>query len=453
MKKVWLALVGFVAVGWLAGPAAAQDECAGDCNLNDIVAINELVLCVNIVLESAELSACEPCDVDNSGVVQINELIAAVNRALSSCDDTPGDARCGNNMVQTGEECDDGNNFSGDGCAPNCTNESQRSGVFDSTQTIAQVQAAFALIGPLNLTGSQTFQVGKLRNEPVMGPDGTQIFAAGEVPVGIRAVDLDIQPVSVLGAVCACVRGIPAPELFGEGMSGSGSVGCGPSGLGNTSYRIVQDHNTTPGDPGNLTSAESPDDPECDDQTTLPGGTVSNACRELEDADCMDPERYMHPGVCNGPRILTQINSPGQRGDAFILNNSAIGQLAGGNCDLTGPRPGGTCPAQLEDYGPDCLPCTDDDLDMGVANNLPTTTGAAEAAIVDANNGMTTIAVGQNCQGAPCVARAEGQLLDCDRLMDPNGSLSGGSLVVAFPGIDTLTLADTVTTTSFVNQE
>ena len=463
MKKIWLGAAGLAAIGWLVSPVYAQPACTADCDASETVEINELVRCVNIALGTAEVSTCEACDPDSSGTVLVNELVAAVNAALNNCGTSPsptptattGTARCGNSVMETGEECDDGNNFGGDDCSANCTDESGRTGVFDPAQTKASVQS-FGLLVPLNLTGSQVLRVGKPRDVDTLGPDGSVIFKANEIPVAIKSDELVIEPISVLGALCACVRGVPAPELFGEGVSGSGVVSCNDEGLTDINYRVIQDHNTTPGDPDNLVQA-TPDDPECDDISMLPGGTVSRACVEGEGAECNDPERFTDTGVCNGPRVLTQSGGPAGRGSAFILNNSAIGQLAGGNCDTTGPRPGGTCPALLADYGPDCLPCTEDDLEKGTANNLPTTTGTAEAAVLDANNNVPnpqTIDKDLQCnsRGDICVTSVTGRPVNCDAIISGNGAL-GGALAVAFPALHAATIRDNVTTTLFVNRE
>jgi len=64
-----------------ATPAPA---CAGDCNGDGVVAINELILGVNIAL-GAPVAGCPAIDANGDGAVAINELIAAVGRALSGC--------------------------------------------------------------------------------------------------------------------------------------------------------------------------------------------------------------------------------------------------------------------------------------------------------------------------------------------------------------------------------
>jgi hypothetical protein len=67
-----------------SGPARAQ-TCVGDCNGDGMVAINELIIGVNIALGSQPVTACESFDVNGDGMVTINELIQGVNNALNGC--------------------------------------------------------------------------------------------------------------------------------------------------------------------------------------------------------------------------------------------------------------------------------------------------------------------------------------------------------------------------------
>ncbi len=63
-------------------PVAA---CAGDCDGDATVSINELITGVNIALGNSPASACPAFDGNGDGEVAINELIAAVNVALAGC--------------------------------------------------------------------------------------------------------------------------------------------------------------------------------------------------------------------------------------------------------------------------------------------------------------------------------------------------------------------------------
>jgi hypothetical protein len=71
-------------VPWLATTAQSQ-ECVGDCDMNGVVAINELIIGVNIALLTQPLSNCPSFDSNDNGTVDINELIQAVNNSLMGC--------------------------------------------------------------------------------------------------------------------------------------------------------------------------------------------------------------------------------------------------------------------------------------------------------------------------------------------------------------------------------
>jgi len=442
MAKLTSIAIGCVLLLWTSGVSA--QACPGDCDDDDMVAINELITCVNIALGSAPLSSCTACDANGDGMVGINELILAVNVALVGiCEEV-----CGNGQQGPGEECDDGNNFGGDGCAVNCTTEDARVGVFNPAETVAVVQTE-ALPITLNLTGQQTFRTGQATATATrLASGGT--FPAGQIPAVIRADELLFNPVQVTGLVCACVRGIPVAS-FGPGIAANGSIGCGEAGLTNTDYRLVQDHDTTPGDPGNQHMG-TPNDAQCDDSTGLPGDVVSTACLEGTGANCSAPEN-VHIGVCQGPRTITLSGDVAPRGSALIVNSTAIGLLSdAGACDPNKPMRNGQC--VYPDYGPDCTPCTDDDLVKGTTEINPTTTGSAEAALFDANPPSgAVIDKDQNCFGLPCFTQVAGALFDCSQLTPgSSGGLSGGSLAVCFTTLDAAQIGDNVTCTVFSNQ-
>ena len=451
MKRVMWFAVGCVALLWSS--AGSAQTCPGDCNGDKTVAINELITCVNIALGSSPVSTCPSCDVNGDDSVAINELISSVNAALdaSVCTST-GEGVCGDGTQDEGEECDDGNNFGADGCAANCTTEDARVGVFDPAKTVAVVQTE-AIPITLNLTGQQTFRTGHARATDTKLANGETI-GAGEIPAAIRSSELNFDPVKVTGLVCACVRGIPV-EAFGPGISASGSMGCGDQGLTDISYRMVQDHNTTPGNPNNFNQG-TPNDPECDDTAPLPAGGTSTACLEGTGEKC-SMEANQHIGVCQGPRIITQFGGAAPKGSALIINSTAIGLLSdAGACATNKPMRNGKC--LYEDYGPDCLPCTDDDLEKGNTETNPTTTGTAEAALFDANNGNAVIDKDKECFGTPCITQVEGAVFDCSKITPcpesgcPAGSLSGGALGVCFTSLDANQIGDNVTCTVFSNQ-
>jgi hypothetical protein len=59
--------------------------CAGDCNRDRAVRVNELITGVGIGLERTTLAACVPADVNRNDMVSIGELIAGVNNLLAGC--------------------------------------------------------------------------------------------------------------------------------------------------------------------------------------------------------------------------------------------------------------------------------------------------------------------------------------------------------------------------------
>ena len=83
MKKA--AILWVLASGLFVATSASAQECVGDCNGDNMVAINELIIGVNIALGSAQVDACPSFDVNGDGMVTINELITAVNNALGDC--------------------------------------------------------------------------------------------------------------------------------------------------------------------------------------------------------------------------------------------------------------------------------------------------------------------------------------------------------------------------------
>jgi hypothetical protein len=70
-----------VATFTVGGPA----PCIGDCDRNDNVVVNEVVIGVNIALERAEVEMCTPFDRDGDGRVVVSELVTGVDNLLRGC--------------------------------------------------------------------------------------------------------------------------------------------------------------------------------------------------------------------------------------------------------------------------------------------------------------------------------------------------------------------------------
>ncbi|MBI3782076.1 MAG: beta-propeller fold lactonase family protein [Deltaproteobacteria bacterium] len=65
--------------------AAVTSMCAGDCNGDGEVTVDELVRAVSIALGEQASSGCVAADTNADGSVTIEEIIAAVNKALNGC--------------------------------------------------------------------------------------------------------------------------------------------------------------------------------------------------------------------------------------------------------------------------------------------------------------------------------------------------------------------------------
>jgi hypothetical protein len=59
--------------------------CVGDCSQDGTVAINELVIGVNIALGNAQVGSCPSFDTNGDQSVAVNELIGGVNALLNGC--------------------------------------------------------------------------------------------------------------------------------------------------------------------------------------------------------------------------------------------------------------------------------------------------------------------------------------------------------------------------------
>jgi hypothetical protein len=80
-----LAILIFTAALLTPAPPSSAAICAGDCDSDGEVSINELVTVVNIALGGAPLEQCFTADTNHDGAAAVNEVIGAVNLALSSC--------------------------------------------------------------------------------------------------------------------------------------------------------------------------------------------------------------------------------------------------------------------------------------------------------------------------------------------------------------------------------
>ena len=63
----------------------AAPACAGDCNGDGRVTVDELTVGVRIALALAPVGQCTACDADGDGTVGVEEIVRAVAGALAGC--------------------------------------------------------------------------------------------------------------------------------------------------------------------------------------------------------------------------------------------------------------------------------------------------------------------------------------------------------------------------------
>jgi len=432
----------------------AEAACVGDCNDDGEVAIDDIITMVNIANGLDDIESCLNGDADCNGEIAIDDIIVTVNNANTTPDmcqtvDCGGDAACGDGMVTPPEECDDGGvctggnmagmdcdsedecggtaqpgvclaganlggecmgtedcpgsecrrckTFGGDGCAANCTTESNITfnlipGMLmgSDIQTGTSGAVVFGEIIPmlpLPLTGTQVLTVGKKRGNQITGI--------------IKAASVQFPAIPVSTIACACVRGFnaktcggtlrnldqsqttictdneticpaakPCSTVHGDGNSASGFVGCG--GLEPANVSITQDCNGEPG------------------------------------------------GMPFPPRLA--LSGSGGPGSAIILNTIRIGTRVG-SC---------TTPTAF---------CTDADPPetRGTPQTLPFTTGTATALVENAND-FPEFDIGPQSKSGTVATCTEPSNPDAGTIVSvTNVCLSG-----AFTACDQPTIADIV---------
>lgn len=70
---------------WVAFAGRPIGGCVGDCSRNGTVTVDEIVIGVNIALDTQSLERCPSFDADGNGDVTVDELIRSVNGALIGC--------------------------------------------------------------------------------------------------------------------------------------------------------------------------------------------------------------------------------------------------------------------------------------------------------------------------------------------------------------------------------
>lgn len=376
---------------------------ASGCGDNDGVPIPpEPGTCGNGVVDSGE-------ECDNGGICIGGNRAGAACTSDDACGGTaqPGvclaaakvGTACDEDGDCPGSQCDRCVTFGGDGCAANCTFETDvpfplvrgvvipggiqagTSGVINYGQLIARL--------PIPLSGQQTLTIGKERDS--------------EIPAVIKASSVVFPQIQVATLACACVRGFPAQTCGGTVYDGAGA----PSPLCGG---------------GLVSPAVCPAEKPCA-YVNGPGNSAAGVvgCGGLDAVDSVITQDC-HPdgGGAAEPREVT-LSAAGPPGSALLMNTIRIGTQSGL-----------------------CTPtfCTDEDpVELrGTPITLPYTTGSTSATVFHAG------AVGGpqlGPQGTP------GSVFQCSLLAQPVPSAAGGNLAASFTSCASA-LGDIVLTNNLV---
>lgn len=85
-------IVSFLCLGSTdrsAGAWAQEGSCAGDCDRNEEVTVDELVTGVNIALDALPIDRCRALDLSGDDQVTVDELLVAVGSAMKGCGAPP----------------------------------------------------------------------------------------------------------------------------------------------------------------------------------------------------------------------------------------------------------------------------------------------------------------------------------------------------------------------------
>jgi cysteine-rich repeat protein len=335
---------------------------------------------------------------------------------------TTGGAVCGDGAVQAGEECDDGNLQGGDGCAGNCAREmsldctlgcidtndnglcGEDQGDLDDIQAGAVTNGQYATI-TMVFQGGMNFIAGRPRSTEVKTVDPDLTFPPNQIPTVVKPAGVRVAPIPLLGISCNCAAVLATGE-FGPGLAGKGVFGCSESGLSEADYVWTADHDIRDRD-------------------------ATCATGFLED----DTPEHPHAGACNDVGKAAYY-SGGPR-DAMTMTMHLRINLAAdaGKCVKD---------CSVADFGPDCLPCTEDDVPTFVIIDSPVvlTTGSSLGEVLHANYWPPPVTIDG--------ALATGIAPDCDSLQatltaDPNApawDMQGSATSLGIGLIDTPQLGD-----------
>jgi cysteine-rich repeat protein len=333
-----------------------------------------------------------------------------------------GGAICGDGAVQAGEQCDDGNLEGGDGCAANCAREMSfdctlgcidandngicgfDAGDLDDLESGAVTNGQFAVI-TLVFHGDMSFMAGRPRDTEVKTTDPNLTFPPAQIPTILKPEGMRVDPIPLVGISCNCAMALSNRE-FGPDLAGKGLLGCNDSGLSELDYVWTADHDISAQDPTCATGFREPGDP-----------------------------IHPHTGACND--VGEAAYSAGGARDSMTMFMHMRINLApdAGRCVKD---------CSVPDFGPDCLPCTDDDEPTLVIIDTPMvlTTGTGVGQVLNANYYPPPVTIeGKIVTGKPLDCSS----LDATLAADPNApawNMEGSATASGIGLIDTPQLGD-----------
>lgn len=456
----------------VACPASSRQFCAGDCDGNSQVTVDELLTLVNIALGKAPVAACQN-GAPSGATVTVAWIVQAVSNVLTGCAEHP---ICGDGVVEGGEECDQGGicignaraghacrseadccatpicggpadggvcaagpklgaactndadcpsgacvrckPFGGNGCAANCTAETDvvldllpgqidlTTGVSVLPGTSGCVVHGSVLTVPLPIGngcegGANPGAPCSMDSDCGVGgvcTPATQTFKVGKdcgdgiVPLVVKADSVKFPRIDVGGLACACIRGVALQTCGGTVFEPDGVTPTTSCTAGYGTCDGTQ-HCANAPSVSCTVSTDCEGAALCSRANGLPCAPVHGAGNSATGfAGCgstsLTPVNYnesQNAGGCADPPACTSRTPKpavvtwtgiGPAGSAVVLNTTAIGTAVGA-CTGTDPSV----------YGPDGRFCTDDDppVSRGSPQTAQLTTGQACAAVTNAN--------------------------------------------------------------------
>lgn len=434
--RIWIGLGSALVLAAVSGPvtpdtaAAAEPSCAGDCNLDGRVAVDEVVRGMRIVLGEAPLASCLPLDSSQDGPVDVSDLVAALIAAREGCGGavtptptrTPGGGEplCGNGQPEVPEECDNGSVCVAGSKARPLPQDCTTSDDCDAGETCVPKNAPEPIGtggGSCALLCGHDAECGDGGACEPVGGDGCAANCTAESET---VQDLgESSWANVQGSVLVIPLGITGRQTWtigkarsdeirqsdGRIIAGAGEVpfvikkrnsSLDPINVPNLACACLRGFETPRFGPGNAGAGTFT----CDDRG-LEGNDVltrsdhsytgAEPCGDPHDLDLeapvveaargsLDTAKPTHAGACNVANAYA-LSGGGPKGSALLRMTLAIsfkqfpGRLSPCTDVTTDPW-----------FGSDRAACTADDPDQGTPTLVPMTTGLATTEVLDADN-------------------------------------------------------------------